>query len=167
MTAEQAGELAAALAAVQAKMPRVGKDNRAQIKSDKGNYSYFYADLTEISEALLPLLAAQNLAWTTLPTLNDAGAFVLRYALRHTSGEQVGGDYPLPNAGSSPQVLGSAITYARRYALCAVTGLAPGGEDDDAGAAQDARNRQDSQATGPPRLGLWPRCRKLCRSSRP
>lgn len=147
---EKLGELAAALAAVQAKMPHVGKDNRAQIKSDKGNYAYFYADLTEISEALLPLLAAQKLAWTTLPTLNDAGVFVLRYALRHSSGESIGGDYPLPAASSTPQVLGSAITYARRYALCAVTGLAPGGEDDDAGAAQDARNRQDQDAAAPP-----------------
>lgn len=133
--------LVAALAAIQAKMPHVGKDNTAQM----GTYSYSYADLTEITTALLPLLSAQGLAWTTAPTLNDAGAFVLRYALTHTSGESTGGDYPLGSATAPPQQMGSAVTYARRYALCAVTGLAPGGEDDDASAAQ----RGAEQATEP------------------
>jgi hypothetical protein len=42
---------------------------------------------------------------------------------------------PPPTRGT-PQQIGSALTYARRYILCAVTGVAPGGEDDDGKAAQ-------------------------------
>lgn len=128
--------LAGALAAFQVDLPRVGKDNTASVRSDKGSYTYRYADLADLSPLVLPLLAKHGLAWSTRPTLTDDGRFVLRYALSHVSGESEGGDYPLPNPTSSPQVLGSAITYARRYALCAMTGVAPGDDDDDAAAAQ-------------------------------
>jgi hypothetical protein len=60
--------------------------------------------------------------------------FVLRYTLTHVpSGEFQTGDYPLNL--SDPQKMGSAITYARRYALLAVTGIAAEDEDDDGDAA--------------------------------
>lgn len=134
--------LHAALAAFQAELPKVGKDNTARVTSDKGpGYTYRYADLSEISPVVLPLLAKHGLGWTTRPTMTHDGKFVLRYALTHTSGDALDGDYPLPNPASSPQVLGSAITYARRYALCAVTGVAPGDDDDDAAAASRATER--------------------------
>lgn len=136
MSEQKADTLAAGMAAFQADLPRIGKDNTAQVRSDKGNYSYRYADLTEVSAVILPLLAKHGMAWFTMPTLNDNGAFVLRYTLSHTSGESETGNYPLPPPSASPQALGSAITYARRYALCAVTGVAPGGDDDDAAAVQ-------------------------------
>lgn len=131
-----ADTLAAALAAFHVELPRVAKDNTAKVKSDKGSYTYRYADLAEISPIILPLLGRNGLAWMTCPTLTPDGRFVLRYALKHISGEAETGEYPLPKPESSPQVLGSAITYARRYALCAVTGVAPGGDDDDAAEAQ-------------------------------
>jgi hypothetical protein len=137
--------LAHALAAFQAELPKVGKDNTAQVKSDKGQYTYRYADLSEISPVVLPLLAKHGLSWTTLPTLDEEGRFALQYRLAHTSGQDLAGTYPLPAPGSSPQVLGSGITYARRYALCAVTGVAPGDDDDDAQAVQ-AQHRQERQA---------------------
>ena len=124
--------LAGALAAFQATLPTIGKDNTAKVKSDKGNYEYKYADLADVSSAVLPALATQNLAWTTLPTLDDEGRFVLRYELMHgPSGERIGGSYPLPAPGGA-QAMGSAITYARRYTLCSVTGVAPDADDDGA-----------------------------------
>lgn len=141
--------LAAALAAFQADLPKVGKDNTAKVASEKGNYSYRYADLSEISPVVLPLLAAQGLAWSTRPTLTPEGRFVLVYRLSHTSGQEDTGEYPLPEPRSSPQVLGSAITYARRYALCAVTGVAPGDDDDDAAAAQQQRQQRDERQEAP------------------
>lgn len=127
--------LTAALAAVQADLPIVGKDQKAVVKSDKGNYTYKYANLTSVSAAILPLLSKHGLAWTALPSIDDAGRFVLRYELRHIAGEVLSGSYPLPNT-SRPQEMGSAITYARRYALCAVTGVAPEEDDDNASAAE-------------------------------
>ncbi|HZQ33755.1 MAG TPA: ERF family protein [Mycobacterium sp.] len=125
---------AEALAAFQAEIPHVGKDLTAKA----GSYDYQYADLTAITAAGFPLLAGHGLSFTCKPTVREDGAFVLRYALKHTAGHEEGGDYPLPTNGN-PQQIGSAITYGRRYCLCAVTGIAPGGEDDDGAKASDTR----------------------------
>jgi hypothetical protein len=129
--------LNAALARVQADLPTITKDEKADIKGEKNgrpfSIKYNYADLTAISAAVLPLLAKNGLAFSTRPTLVD-GKFVLVYNLLHESGEQLDGIFPLASSGK-PQELGGLITYYRRYALCAVTGVAPGGEDDDAAAA--------------------------------
>lgn len=131
-----AAAFAAALAAFQAEIPHVDKGQTA----DTGSYSYDYADLTSITEAALPLLAKHGLSFSAKPTLHD-GMFVLDYELLHKDGHGEGGMYPLPDpARSSAQQIGSAITYGRRYCLCAVTGIAPGGEDDDGAKANDARS---------------------------
>lgn len=118
--------LAAALAAFQAELPRVAKGAAV----DAGTYTYTYAELDEVSAAVLPMIAKHGLSFSAKPTLNQAGRFVLAYTLRHASGERDDGEWPLPDKGS-PQQLGGHITYARRYCLLAVTGVAPGGEDDD------------------------------------
>ena len=130
--------LAAALAAVQREIPSVAKGATATVQTKTGGeYKYQYADLAVITPLILPLLGRNGLAFTAQPTL-VGDAFVLQYTLAHESGETVAGMYPLPDPiGAKPQEIGSAITYARRYALCAVTGVAPGGDDDDAASAND------------------------------
>lgn len=135
---EQSG-LALALSRVQAELPHIAKSQTARVQTEKTSYSYSYADLAQVSKAILPLLGKHGLAWITKPTLTPDGAFVLSYRLVHVSGESDEGLYPLPKA-STPQAMGSAITYARRYTLCSVTGVAPDSDDDDAAAVQaDAR----------------------------
>lgn len=128
-----------ALAAVQAVLPRIAKGETVLIQGSQGkrDYTYDYADLSACSEAILPLLGKNGLAFSTRPTLVD-GKFVLVYELLHESGESKSGIFPLAASGR-PQDLGSLLTYYRRYALCAVTGIAPGGEDND---AQTANNVQ-------------------------
>ena len=128
-------------------MPKVAKGSTA----DTGTYKYQYAGLDAVTDAVMPALGKVGLAFIALPTLNDAGHFVLSYSLVHEAGAEISGEYPLPDKGTS-QALGSAITYARRYALCAATGIAPGGEDDDGAAASkqeydysNARGRQQRQ----------------------
>ncbi|WP_181158355.1 ERF family protein [Microbacterium sp. MYb64] len=149
--------LAEALAAFQAELPTIAKGNTAKVPTKNGGeYKYSYADLKDVSEVVLPLLGRHGLAWTAQPTLVGEH-FVLRYALMHESTDQgIEGLYPLPDpAQTPPQSLGSAITYARRYTLCSVTGIAPGGDDDDAQAANSApagRARAPRQA--PPREPL-------------
>lgn len=128
---EQHESLAAALAAFQAEIPTIRKGNTATVKSDKGNYSYDYADLADVTEVVLPLLGAHGLAWITVPTFDDVRGFGLHYELRHETGESISGVYPLPAPSAAAQSIGAAITYARRYTLCAVTGVAPGGDDQD------------------------------------
>jgi hypothetical protein len=96
-----APSLAAALAAVQRRLPDVRKGETAHVRSDKGSYSYRYATLPDITKAVLPLLGENGLAWVTRPTLVDE-RFVLVYELLHVSGEKVSGEYPLRISGATP-----------------------------------------------------------------
>jgi hypothetical protein len=135
------GTLAEALAQLQGRLPRVAKTSPGQV----GNQKYLYADLADVSAALLPVMASLGLSFFAGPTL-EGDRFVLGYKLLHKSGEELAGAYPLPTSGT-PQQVGSAITYARRYTLCAVTGLAPGGDDDDGNAAE--QGHQPAARPGP------------------
>jgi hypothetical protein len=150
-----ADSLAAALAAFQAELPRIHKDASAILEGEskttgkKFTYGYKYAGLDNIVGIVLPLLGKHGLSFTSFPKLSDNG-FVLHYQLMHASGGVLAGDYPLPDpTRTKPQAVGSAITYARRYALCAVTGIAPD-EDDDAAEAEREympETRADGSAT--------------------
>ena len=120
--------LAAALAAFQAEVQTFSKNKTA----NAGTYTYKYADLGEIIPKVGPLLAKHGLSWSAKPARADDGEFVLRYVLRHVSGETDGDEMPLGvRQGVRPQELGSAITYMRRYALTAQLNIATD-EDDDA-----------------------------------
>jgi hypothetical protein len=166
MTVETAGHAPAtrprtlneALAALQGRLPRIAKTETAEVPhKDGGRHEYSYADLAAVTHAAMPIMSELGLSFTSAPTLmwNDEHPeipprFVLAYTLRHTSGESVEGYFPLPS-GVGSQAMGSAITYARRYSLCAVTGIAP--EDDDDAAAADAGLRQQARETQAPRQG--------------
>ena len=128
-----AGEFAAALAAVQAELPAVTKNRTA----DVGTYKYAYADLADVSAAIMPILGKHGLAFTALPGHQPNGKFGLRYYLLHKSGARLEGFYEIPEQGGIQQV-GGRITYARRYVLCAVTGVAA---DEDTDAREDDRTR--------------------------
>jgi hypothetical protein len=125
-----------ALLALQADPPVLTKSKAGQV----GNQKTKYADLVEVNKVVLARLNELGVIWKCLPTM--AGErFVLRYTLTHVpSGEFQTGDYPLNL--SEPQKMGSAITYARRYALLAVTGIAAEDEDDDGDAASGQRHAQ-------------------------
>ena len=133
--------LTAALAAFQAELPRVRKDQEGKIqgKDGKQGYSYSYASLDDISPIVLPALARQGIAWKCSPRITDR-AYVLVGTLAHVSGESDTAEWPLPT-GATPQTLGGALTYGRRYLLLAMTGVAPGGDDDDASAAEQHYRR--------------------------
>lgn len=147
---QQADSLADALARLQANLPEVGKERTA----NAGSYSYSYADLAACSRAVLPKLGEQGLSFSAKPTLLD-GEFVLVYVLRHTSGDNDGGVYPLPDPRkATPQSVGSAISYGRRYCLLAVTGLAPAEDDDDGAAATHAH--QDTAGSAGTTTGSRP-----------
>jgi hypothetical protein len=127
----------AALATAQGEMPRVAKAETANVQTKTGHrYQYSYASLADIHAAILPVLSRHGLAWITMPTIREDGRYVLRCELAHVS-ESRTCEMPLPSM-CTPQELGSALTYARRYALCSMVGIAPDDEDDDSAAAQAA-----------------------------
>lgn len=138
-------KLAAALAEVQAELPAIVAREVAKVTGETKqgkpvSYTYKYAGLATVAAAVLPLLGQHGLAFTSFPTL-ISGRFVLRYELLHASGQRLVGLYPLSEDVRSPQAMGSQITYARRYVLCAVTGVSPE-DDDDAAAAEADRQAQ-------------------------
>lgn len=140
--------LNAALAAAQAEMPKIAKDETAKVQAKPGkqSYSYSYADLASITASAYPVLGKHGLAFSSQPTLHD-GKFVLRYQLLHESGEAIDGLMFLPSSGT-PQELGSLITYYKRYAFCAVTGITPGGDDDDAQSSNHSQSFERYPSAG-------------------
>jgi hypothetical protein len=128
--------LAAAIARLQAELPTVRKDQVAKV----GTYSYRYAGLEAVHAALLPLMSSLGLVWTCSPTLANS-VFCLEYRLTYApTGESITGWYPLNLPANAPaQAVGSAISYARRYTLTAVTGLVC--SDDDDGRAASAQTK--------------------------
>jgi hypothetical protein len=152
VTSRYPATMDAAFALLQTDIPRVLKGETAKIESSRTGktHSYQYADLTDVTDAILPRLGALGLSWRCKPTLmqmpGEAGyRFVLHYRMAHVSGETDEGFVPLPDR-TDPQDHGSAITYWRRYTLCAVTGVAPGGDDEDGAAAKQASRQTESLA---------------------
>lgn len=130
--------LASALIAFQSDLPQITRDSQANIPSKTGaGYKYDYASLDTITPIIFEKLAAVGLAYTAAPSFID-GTFGLYAKLIHESGEESGGLYPLGNPNAPAQAVGSAITYARRYALLALTGVQPVDQDDDGAAATSA-----------------------------
>jgi ERF superfamily len=142
-TSEQINEIAAALAAAQSNFPVLVKDSRAEIRSPKGDREYRYVSLGKMLEAVQPHLAAQGICCTQPLDSDEQGSYVVTLLL-HRSGQWIASRLRIPLL-DDPQALGSFISYARRYSLASVTGLAI--EDDD---GQAARPRAQGSRRGPP-----------------
>jgi hypothetical protein len=132
------GKLAAALAKAQLAFPAIKKDKKVTVKTQKGTYYYSYADLADVIAAVRKPLADAGLAFTQI-TRFDNGKLWLVTCLIHESGQSVEGVYPLPDqkALTDPQGFGSALTYAKRYGLSAILGIAT--EEDDDGKTGSAK----------------------------
>lgn len=96
-----------------------------------------YADLSACWDACRDALQENRIGVIQLPIEAGAGRVGLRTSLLHESGEGLEADFSMPlKDATNPQAAGSALTYARRYALCAAIGICP--EDDDGNAASKA-----------------------------
>ena len=137
--------LADALCKAQSQMKEILKTKTAQVKSDKGSYSYKYAELADLLEAVKPALLGQGLAISQGVDSYERGVKVTTL-LMHSSGEHLSRTLSLPVTGSTPQAYGSAITYARRYARSALLGVGP--EDEDDGGAASSIPVQHSSTLG-------------------
>jgi hypothetical protein len=125
---ENINELAAALAKAQGEMSPVYKDKKVAFDTQKNDrVKYKYADLAAVWDSCRQPLSAHGLA--VVQTMESIDGFwVLTSTLTHSSGQWMKSMLPI-NVNTAPAALGSIITYMRRYALCAMVGIAP--EDDD------------------------------------
>ncbi len=137
-------KLAPALAAAQGEMTNPKKTKTALVRMKSGGtYKYRYADLSEILDHVRPVLSRHKLAVTQL-VLTEAARTVLLTRLLHESGQYLDATYLLPT-GAAAQEMGSAVTYARRYSLSAILGIAAE-DDDDGEKANDAGAGAESDA---------------------
>lgn len=133
--------LQAALVAALTDMPDPKKnaDNPAFKRNGK---PMRYADLEATLDACKPVLAEHGIAVMQSPVSHDGGVGVHTVLIGH--GETLDcGEFVLPLEGNTPQKAAGAITYARRYALTAIFGLAQ--EDDDANAASAPDRATEAQ----------------------
>lgn len=126
--------IAAALAKAQAEMGPALKESTNPAFRSK------YADLGNVMAACLPALNKHGIAVIQPFHSDELGGRFIKTVLLHASGETLECAVPLLLSKNDMQGLGSAITYARRYGLMAMAGIAP--EDDDGNAAVAKPNVQ-------------------------
>lgn len=129
-------KLVTALSKAQSEMREVKKDSKnTYFKAD-------YGDLTSVWRACKTALFDNGLS--VIQTMDHKEEeIILVTTLAHTSGQWMRSYLPLAITKRSPQEVGSAITYARRYALAAIVCICPEGDDDDAEEAmKEARKKE-------------------------
>jgi ERF superfamily len=131
-SSETVAALAAALAKAQAELINPEKSLTATIRTGRpgeGERSFRYAPLSSGLDIVRKTLGQHEIA-TVQTTAIAAGMVNLTTTLAHASGEWIASDWPVcPIAETAnPQRMGAALTYARRYALFTLVGIA--GEDD-------------------------------------
>jgi len=128
------GKWSAAMAKAQTTATDPIKTKTADVRSQKGSYKFDYATLADGLQVWREHYATQGLSLSQNPRVDDGLMFCLTL-ISHTSGEYVSSMYPVCRVGDlSQQSMGSAYTYARRYSLFGMIGVAP--EDDDGNAAE-------------------------------
>src|SRR5947209_6800044 len=133
-SSESVAALASALAKAQAELVNPEKSLTATIRSGRpgeGERSFRYAPLASGLDIVRKTLGQHEIATVQTTAIDQpAGMVRLTTMLAHSSGEWIASDWPVcPIADmASPQRMGTALTYARRYALFTLVGIA--GEDD-------------------------------------
>ena len=110
-----------------------------------------FVSLKGVADAVRPCLHDANIVATQMIDYDEAGTFV-RTVLAHTGGGSIESRCPVICAKSNdPQAMGSAITYARRYALAAICGVAPSDDDDDGESAVRPPVKKQAKPAGLPK----------------
>src|SRR5271157_1450794 len=133
-SSETIGAIAAALAKAQAELANPEKSLTATIRSPfprEGDRTFRYASLASGLDIVRKSLGQHEIATVQTTAIDPAtGQIHLTTLLAHSSGEWISSDWPVCAATetAAPHRMGAALTYARRYALFALVGIA--GEDD-------------------------------------
>lgn len=130
------GKLAGALAKAQAAITPPAKNRKVDFTDKNGRrVNYAYADLADVLACIRDPLSSNELALYHHMGY-EGGAYGMTTVLRHSSNQYISTWYPLPDPQRQqirPQEFGSSLTYARRYSISCLVGIAS--EEDDDGAA--------------------------------
>jgi len=133
-SSETIGTIAAALAKAQAQLVNPEKSLVGTIRSDQvsgAERSFRYAPLSSGLDIVRKTLSQHEIATVQTTSIDETGGIVrLSTVLAHASGEWIASDWPVCaiSETAAPHRMGAALTYARRYALFTLVGIA--GEDD-------------------------------------
>lgn len=147
MTSEKIDLLVKALIKAKAKFKSFEKTKENPYFKSK------YADLGAVDAATSAALHENGLI-VVQPTGVLNGTPVLETILAHESGQFISGTYPLIPTKNDPQMLGSALTYARRYALSALLTVVADDDDDGNAASAPAKPSATTQQKAAPAAGV-------------
>jgi hypothetical protein len=133
--------IATALAKAQANMGKALK------QANNPHFRSKYADLGNVMDACLPALNEAGIALIQPTGEDEHGRYVETILIHGESGESLTCRVPLIVSKNDMQGYGSAVTYARRYGLMAMAGIAP--EEDDGHAASKAPPKQEQRQQKP------------------
>ena len=152
-------KLAAALSKAQGEFQSIHAEKTGQL----GHRKYRYADLASFLTSVRGVLSKHGLAIIQRPLPSDGELVVLETMITHESGEWIAGELCIKAGNTTAQAIGSALTYARRYSLSAMLGLAT--EDDDDGKAASTVAGPQGKAKGKTRIDVpIPACDELDRA---
>lgn len=128
---ESIQNLAKALGTFQSEVPMINLDREVEVKTKTGGfYKFKYATFGHIIETIKSLLFKNALSYSQ-PVEPDGSVTTI---LMHESGEFISSTLCI-KGDQNPQGIGSAITYSKRYSLCAMLGIVAD-DDDDANIAE-------------------------------
>lgn len=142
MQSDQIDELMTAKSKADATLNNIKKDGKVEYSKTK----YSYAVLEDVCNEVRKKYSKYELSFTQIP-LYEEGMNVLVTTLGHSSGQWIRCKMKIETQNAGSQAYGSALTYARRYSLVAMSCLAATDEDDDAQAAQGIWNIVDKTGT--------------------
>jgi hypothetical protein len=140
-------EIAKALLAIQREMPPVKPD------AENPHFKSKFVSLDHLLAVILPVLNRHAVTLVQMPSSLD-GAPALTTWLLHESGDSIDSTMPLVLPKNDPQGQGSALTYARRYALAAALGISAE-KDDDGERATEAVAKQKPQEKASGSFAAW------------
>lgn len=138
MTSDLLDKIAPALVAAKAAFRPALKD------AVNPHFRSKFVSLGAVHDAIDDALAANDLVALQPTRIGEDGHAIVVTTLLHASGQSISGEYPVTASQPGPQGEGSGLTYARRYALMAMVGIAP--EDDDGEAATPQPPRREPAA---------------------
>lgn len=131
----------------------------ARMDSSNPYFSSKYANLAAVVGVSRGPLTENGIVVIQGPVRTETG-WVLTTRLEHTSGQWYESDFPLLVKEQTPQQMGSAVTYAKRYCLCAMVGIVTQDEDDDGEKAEqahrDAKKQQKQVENKPKQAAIKP-----------
>ncbi len=140
--------LAEALAKAQGEMAGATKDKT------NPHFKSAYADLSSVWDACRAALSKNGLA-VLQPVSADGPNVTVTTILTHSSGEWLSGELTMAATQNTPQGIGSCITYARRYSLASMVGVAPEDDDGNAASAPAAVNQERKPIAAPQGFAEW------------